>query len=198
MRQRRHPAGRAIPGAGYRAKHAARRVLLHVGLAGVIVAAGAIAGCAGDEPPPATIREFTEPTETVDQLVTGEETASAAVGSLTQEEVAELEQRVQLISVGYAADGAYLIVNFYAPPRLAIYWQPGQMYVIDQATGTKYATIPFMPKIGYLIARPGEEGQPGYVMLENQPPLEPGSSVTVVLGGFSQDVTVEDSNLAVP
>ena len=162
-----------------------------------VLLVGSTSGCAGEDPPPATIQQYTEPTETADSLAAGGEADSdIAAGSLSQQEIAELEKKVEIINVAYAADGAYLIVNFYAPPRLAIFWQPGQLYVVDQATGTKYAEIPFMPKIGRLIARPAEEGQVGYVMLKNQPPLEPGSSVTVVLGGFKQtDIVIEDSGL---
>lgn len=156
--------------------------------------AAALSGC-GEGSPPTTIRAYTEPTQTVDAS-SGEDTASVSIGALTPEEARELESRVRLVNVSFAADGAYLIVNFYAPPQLAIHWQPGQLYVVDQATRAKYDNIPFMPKIGFLIARPTMEEQPGYVMLENQPPLEPGSLVTVILGGFEQtDVAVDDAGL---
>ena len=155
-------------------------------------------GCGSEERPPATIREYMEPTETVDQLVE-EPQSEETSGPLSPELRRQLEKQVQLINVAFAADGGYLIVNFKAPPRLAVLWQPGELHVVDQATGAKYDNIPFMPKIGRLIGRPVQDGQPGYVMLENRPPLKPGAKVTVVLDAFTKtDVIVEEAGMPVP
>ena len=146
-------------------------------------------------------RTFVDPRGQARPLLTGEELRLLSIprGSLSEQERAEFERRVELVSVGFAAEGAYLMVNFKAPPRLAMLWQPGQLYVVDQATGVKYEDIPLMPKIGRLIGRPAEEGQAGYVMLENRPILKPGAKVTVVLGGFRQTgVTVQDAGFPVP
>ncbi|RPI20450.1 MAG: hypothetical protein EHM70_26480, partial [Chloroflexota bacterium] len=54
---------------------------------------------------------------------------------------------ISLIGVGFAADGAYIHVQFYAPPRVARGWQQGQVYVVDESTGTVYNEIPVMPII---------------------------------------------------
>jgi len=76
-----------------------------------------LVGCASDEPAPATIREFNEPTATVDQLVEEpEESSQEVTGSMSDTLRHELEKQVQLLSVSYAADGGYLMVNFQASP----------------------------------------------------------------------------------
>ena len=92
---------------------------------------------------------------------------------------------VALVSVGFAADGAYVIVQFLAPPRAAREWSQGNVQVVDETTGSVYAQIPVMPTLGPLIAHPARAGQIGYVMLENGPvALRAGAVVTVVLGDF--------------
>ena len=90
---------------------------------------------------------------------------------------------VKVLSVGFAAEGAMIMVRFLAPPSEAEKWWPGNVSVVDEASGTVYNEIPVMPTIGPLIARPKVEGQQGYVMLVNPPPgLRTGALVTVVLG----------------
>ena len=59
--------------------------------------------------------------------------------------------------------------------------------MIDEATGAIYDDIPLAPLIGELFGRPVSDGQAGYVMFLNLPPLSAGSRVTVVLGGFRQE-----------
>ena len=100
--------------------------------------------------------------------------------------------RVELLVVDFAAEGRYIHVAFRAPPRVARQWRQGNVYVVDEATGTIYNGIPVAPIIGPLIAHPIHDGQIGYVMLFNTPPgIRPGSIVTVVLGDFKQEhVTV--------
>jgi hypothetical protein len=106
-------------------------------------------------------------------------------------ETASVSQ-VELLVVDFAADGRYIHVAFRAPPRVARQWRQGNVYVIDEATGTVFNEIPVAPIIGPLIAQPIHDGQIGYVILVNMPPgIHPGSSVTVVLGDFKQEhVTV--------
>ena len=95
---------------------------------------------------------------------------------------------VEVTGAGYAADGAYIIVRFKAPPQVARRWIQGTVSVTDEATGQVYGEIPTMPLIGPLIGHPAQAGQPGYVMLVNTPPgLPPGSWVTVLLGDFKQE-----------
>jgi len=92
---------------------------------------------------------------------------------------------VTVLSVGFAADGAMIIVRFMAPPDVAAKWWPGNVSVVDEAGGTVYNEIPVMPKIGPLIGRPKIQGQSGYVMLVNPPPgLRTGALVTVALGTY--------------
>jgi len=91
---------------------------------------------------------------------------------------------VELLWVGFAADGAFVIVNYVAHPAAAQAFWPGMLSVTDEASGTVFNEVPVMPVIGPLIARPLEAGQPGYVMLVHAPAiLRPGSLVTVDLAG---------------
>jgi hypothetical protein len=92
---------------------------------------------------------------------------------------------VELLGVGFAADGGFIIVNFKAPPSVVQDWWQGQVSVTDEASGTVYNEIPVLPVIGPLIGRPVEAGQIGYVMLTHNPPnLRIGSLVTVALGEY--------------
>jgi hypothetical protein len=115
----------------------------------------------------------------------------AATPSAAVTETASIS-RVELLVVDFAAEGRYIHVAFRAPPRVARQWRQGNVYVMDEATGTIYNGIPVAPLIGPLIAHPIHDGQIGYVMLVNEPPgIQPGSIVTVVLGDFKQEhVTV--------
>jgi hypothetical protein len=90
-------------------------------------------------------------------------------------------------------EGGLIMVRFKAPPKIAEQWWQGRVSVIDEATGKVYNEIPVTPLIGPLIGRPKIAGQSGYVMLVNAPlSLQPGSTVTVVLGNFQQEhVTVQ-------
>ncbi len=98
-----------------------------------------------------------------------------------------------MLGVGLAADGAFVIVNFRAPPQAARTWVQGSVYVVDEGSGAVYDHIPVMPAVGPLFGRPKEAGQPGYVMFTNEARgLQPGSIVSVVLGDFKQEhVTVQ-------
>ncbi len=99
-----------------------------------------------------------------------------------------LTQTVELLGVGYAAEGAFIFVQFRAPPQVARGWIQGNVSVINEAGGAVYNEVPAMPLIGPLIAHPAQPGQLGYVMLVNTPPgLPPGSLVTVILGDFKQE-----------
>lgn len=100
---------------------------------------------------------------------------------------------VELLSVGFAAEGGFIIVNFKAPPAITQTWWQGSVEVIDEASGMVYNEIPVMPVIGPLIGRPVEAGQNGYVMLTHNPPaLRQGALVTVILGDYKfEHVKVE-------
>ncbi len=100
---------------------------------------------------------------------------------------------VELLGVGFGADGQYINVQFKAPPKVAQQWRQGNVYVIEETKGVIYKDIPIMPILGPLLGRPQHEGQIGYVMLYNTSGgIRPGSVVTVVLGDFRQEhVTVK-------
>lgn len=101
---------------------------------------------------------------------------------------AKWEDGAELLGVGFAADGGFIIVRFKLPPRTAGRLMQGQVYVVHEATGTTYREIAVMPEVGPLIARPKKKGQSGYVMLTNAPQRLPkGSVVTVVLGNYRQE-----------
>lgn len=114
-------------------------------------------------------------------------TDGATVSQATYPEEAEDLKTVELLGVALAADGAYVTVQFKAPPRLAKTWQAGEVSVTDESTQTVYDHIPVVPVLGALFGRPVEEGQMGYVMFANLPPLAAGAQVTVMLGGFRQE-----------
>ena len=119
-------------------------------------------------------------------------TPAAPAGSPASEPLVTPEpvtQAVELLGVGYAADGALLVVQFKAAPMEARRtMRQGTISVTDEASGTVYNEVPSMPIIGPLIGHPAVAGQPGYAMLVNTPPgLPPGSLVTVVLGDFKQE-----------
>jgi hypothetical protein len=88
-----------------------------------------------------------------------------------------------LLAVGYAADGGFIMISFTAPvDQVALLYQ-GTVSVTNEGTGEIYNEIPVMPVVGPMVGRPIMDGQPGYVMLVNHyPPLQPGSLVTIVLG----------------
>jgi len=108
-------------------------------------------------------------------------------------EQGEVEQVIEVLSVGFAAENGFIIVRFIAPPKEAEKWWQGSVIVIDEGNGAQYNEIPVMPKIGPLIGRPKQYGQIGYVMLVNTPPyLQPGARVTVKLGNYTfEHLTVQ-------
>ncbi len=166
----------------------------------VAVASG-MSGCGREPSAPASIKAWQESTDTA---AAASDTASPGAtstvsGTMSPAEQAKLESRVEVLSVGYAAEGAYLIVNLTAPPRLAMLWQPGELSVVNEATNVTYNKIPLMPKIGFLIGRPAAEGQVGYVMFENKPYVKPGTKVTVRLGNVvKQHVVTQTSQATTP
>jgi len=95
---------------------------------------------------------------------------------------------VELLTVGFAADGYYIMVSFKSPPEAVEDWWQGSIYVIDESTGTVYEDIPVAPNIGLLLAKPQQEGQIGYAMLNNYGAgIRYGSVVSVVLGNFKRE-----------
>jgi len=96
---------------------------------------------------------------------------------------------VELVGVGFAAEGGFIAVQFKAPKEISDKWMQGNVYVVDEATGAVYDDIPMMPILGPLLARPPRTDQLGYVMFKNLAGhgLKSGDLVTVVLGNFKQE-----------
>jgi len=117
---------------------------------------------------------------------------SAKEQATTQEPAAEEAgglEAVELVSVGFAADTGFIAVQFKAPKKVSDTWRDDNVYVLDEATGTKYNEIPMVPIVGPLFARPLHAGQLGYVMFKNAGGhgLKSGDLVTVVLGEFKRE-----------
>jgi hypothetical protein len=92
---------------------------------------------------------------------------------------------VEIVRVGFAAEGALIIIQFKAPYKVAEHWWQGSVYLVDEASGEEYREIPVMPVIGPLISKPRMDGQVGNVMLVNQPhALKSGALVTIVMGDY--------------
>jgi hypothetical protein len=150
------------------------------------IVAGADAGVtspvrAGAPPSPAPTAALGRPTA----APTPEVSADAAVLPTAGAE------QVEVVRVGFAAEGGLIIVQFRAPPEVAKKWWQGQMSVVDEATGEIYNEVPVLPVVGPLIGRPSQAGQIGHVMFVNAPSsLQPGALVTVVLGDFKQEHVV--------
>lgn len=96
----------------------------------------------------------------------------------------ESANSVQILKVELGGEGGFIVVNYTSTYQEAQQFWPGRVWVEDEETGVIYEEVAVMPVIGLLIARPQEDGQPGYVMFVNNPPLSPGASVTVVLNTF--------------
>lgn len=124
-----------------------------------------------------------EPTATIPGSPEAQTTPAEAAGTALP--AMQAQGAVELLGVGFAAEGGFIIVNFRAPPAVVQGWWQGLVSVTDEASGMIYNEIPVMPVIGPLIGRPVEAGQIGYVMLTHNPPsLRYGSLVTVVLGEY--------------
>ncbi len=96
--------------------------------------------------------------------------------------------KIEIIRVSFAGEGAYIYVEFLASPKIARTWNQGNISVTEESTGTVYNEIPVAPIIGPLFGRPNHEGQTGYVMLTNAPtPLLSGAQVTVWLGDYHKE-----------
>jgi hypothetical protein len=182
----------------------ARNVFVAGFLIGILLIAGLLlAGCSGagaaaagteQQSAQAPISIYSDspasPADSGSGLSTGAGTVATEQATPDPQETEDLA-KVELLGVSLGADGAYVTILFKAPPRLAKSWQQGMVSVTDESTHVVYASIPIVPVLGALFGKPVEEGQTGYVMFSNLPPLAAGSVVTVVLGGFKQEhVTV--------
>jgi hypothetical protein len=101
----------------------------------------------------------------------------------------------QLFEVGFGADGVYIAVSYTAPPELAAKWIQGDIFVVDEKSGTVFNQTALVPVIGWLFQRPMEQGQYASVMLVNSYhgfQIKSGAVVTVVLGKYKREhVTVK-------
>jgi hypothetical protein len=98
---------------------------------------------------------------------------------------------IQVLGVGFAADGQFINVQFTGPPQLVSPLNQLNCYVQDEATGTIYNSVPVMPVVGPLLGRPARDGQIGYVMFLNVDlGMKAGDTVTVVLGDVREEHVV--------
>ena len=98
-------------------------------------------------------------------------------------------QHFELVNVGLAGEGGFVIVYYMAPPELAHKLLiPGAVSVTNEKTGFSYNQIPVMETVGALISIPKKDGQKGYVMLviPTPHPLKKGDLVTVILGDLKE------------
>ena len=96
----------------------------------------------------------------------------------------------RLFGVSFGAEGIYIDVSYTCPPELAKQWIQGDIFVIDEKSGTVFRQVALVPRIGWLFQRPIEQGQYASVMLVNSYHgfrLEPGSVVTVVMGKYRRE-----------
>lgn len=113
-------------------------------------------------------------------------------GSLTESEDGEEDGEgegpdVQVLNAGIAAEGGFIIVNYVSSYRKAQDFWPGRVSVTDETSGIVYSEVPVMPIIGPLIARPQKDGQAGYVMFVNNPPILGDTLLTVILDDYVQE-----------
>jgi hypothetical protein len=101
----------------------------------------------------------------------------------------------QLFAVSFGADGVYIDVSYTSPPELAAKWIQGDIFVVDEKSGTVFSQTALVPVIGWLFQRPVEKGQYASVMLVNSYhgfQIKSGSVVTVVMGRYKREhVTVK-------
>jgi len=151
---------------------------------------GLFAGCgsaAGGDTEPSAILSGQSPIETYGNEGGGAVAATTATPVAGSDGATEEERAaVRVLSVGLGAEGGYITVMFKAPPKLVQRWQSGMVYVVDERTRKVYSQIPRVPVVGVLFGRPMKEGQTGYVMFYNIPPVNRGAKVTVVLGSYTK------------
>jgi hypothetical protein len=95
---------------------------------------------------------------------------------------------IVLLGAGIAEEGEMIIINFKGPTKLIQSWNQGNVYIIDEATRIGYDQIPVAPVIGPLFGKPLEEGQPGYVMLNNfDHGIKSGSVISIILGKYKRE-----------
>jgi hypothetical protein len=92
---------------------------------------------------------------------------------------------VTLVSVGFAAENSMISVTYSAPPELAKYWNPGDVFVVEENSGKVYRNTVLMPVVGWLFQKPQNLYQSVSVMLTNEG-LQSGDGVTVVLGKYKR------------
>lgn len=72
------------------------------------------------------------------------------------------------------------------PSGVDVTWRKGGRTLGQDQGGNVFNEVPLMPLIGPLIARPVEDGQPGYFMVVHAPAsLRSGSPVTVQLADYT-------------
>jgi hypothetical protein len=135
--------------------------------------------------------EITNPLATIVPNLTA---ASTNATDLKKYQLTEKEpdpDGVELIGVGFGAEGAYIDVSYKAPPALAKLWKQGDIFVVNEKTGVIFNDTVLMPVVGWLFQRPVTPEQIASVMLVNRG-LQSGDRVNVILGKFKREhITVK-------
>lgn len=175
------------PGLAERAAAEATAILQRAQATAVVLKAQATANAMvqaanPSTPSPAAARLTPTAPATIPAPPTGAAVATAAAVPT------ERNTQIEIVGVGFAADGGLIIVQFTAPPEVARLWNQTNVYVLDEETKIKYDDVPVTPLIGPLFGRPKFDGQLGYVMFYNtNAGIRPGSIVTVVFGDYKQE-----------
>jgi hypothetical protein len=154
-----------------------RKLLLHIILALALLAIAGIVGSCGQNSEESPLPSIVPNTQ-----------ASISSVNLNDYKTTNSEpdpDGVTLVSVGFAAENSMISVIYSAPPELAKYWNPGDIFVVEENSGKVYRSTVLMPVVGWLFQRPQTQYQSVSVMLTNNG-LQSGAVVTVVLGKYKR------------
>jgi hypothetical protein len=75
---------------------------------------------------------------------TDDQLAPITTEAAAQETQPPEAQRVEIVRVGFAAEGGFIVIQFRAPPDVAEGWWQGDILLVDESTETEYE-VPEMP-----------------------------------------------------
>jgi hypothetical protein len=97
---------------------------------------------------------------------------------------------VEVVSIQVASQSGFLVLQYKADPTFVGKLSPTQFYLRDEATGTEYRDIPTLPSMGLMFGRPQRAGQIATVLFSNVGNLQPGATMTVVIGSIKHEHVV--------